>query len=209
MGFVSDNDGDYIFVIDWFSRAVSWLISTLDSFSTFVKLEHPVWRREESLQPVSSLPQTSAPKCEVCDSPLELATIVDWNYEGDWSFSTSLTLALLLLIFFYREVYHCDLPDLGCMKMIHTECGYGTEPSLWTNITEKTKNPDLSLALRHVNEVESVTSLTGYHLKSYIHIVLNSQIILYCSNFGLNPFPHVKFVVICLGLKTLALPCMS
>ena len=46
-----------------------------------------------------SLTKTLAPKFEWCDSLHKFTAIVDRKSEGNWSFSTLLTLALLMFIF--------------------------------------------------------------------------------------------------------------
>ena len=88
-----------ISVIDWFTRAESWLISIQNPFSTFVKMEHPVQRWKKSVQYVSSSIETATLKFEWGDSLHKFAAIVNRTSEGYGSFSTLLALALLMLIF--------------------------------------------------------------------------------------------------------------
>ena len=88
-----------ILVIDGFPRAKSWRISIHNLFSTFERVEHPVRRWEQGVQSVSLSPQTSVPKFEWCDPPLKFVAIFDRKSEGNWSFSTLLNLAFLMLIF--------------------------------------------------------------------------------------------------------------
>ena len=88
-----------ILVTDGFPRAKSWRISIHNLFSTFERVEHPVRRWKQGVQSVSLSPQTSVPKFEWCDPPLKFVAIFDRKSEGNWSFSTLLNLALLMLIF--------------------------------------------------------------------------------------------------------------
>ena len=70
-----------ILVLDWFPHARSRLVNIHIPFSTFEKVENPVWRWKQSVQSASPSTRTLAPKFERYDPRVKFAALFDWKSE--------------------------------------------------------------------------------------------------------------------------------